>query len=261
MPALVDTHAHLDFPQFDEDRAAVLERARQAGLELIINVGTSEESSEKGVQLSLEEPFLWAAVGVHPHFAGQASPRWRRKLYELARNPKVLAIGETGLDYYRDITPASLQEAVFREQLELARELNKPLIIHSRSAHAETWRLLDREPLPSPPGIMHCFSGEEKWAEAFLELGFYLSFAGPLTYPNAHALRELLKKIPLERLLLETDAPYLSPQPYRALRNEPAYIQATYQRAAFLLEIPLEELARQILENVQALFPALKKKS
>ncbi len=257
MIGLIDTHAHLDFPQFESDLDQVVERAISAGVCSMINAGTSEANSRRAVALSERYAQLWAAVGVHPHFAEKVSPRWIELLESLAENPKVVAIGETGLDFYRNLSSPEAQEQVFREQIRLACRLNKPLIIHSRSASAATLRVLQEEKLPSRKGIMHCFSGDRRDLHNFIKLGFYISVAGPVTYPRSHALRELIKEVPRERLLLETDCPYLSPQAYRGLRNEPAFIKVTYERVALLLNMEMAALASQIQENVLRLFPEL----
>ncbi|HPU00763.1 MAG: TatD family hydrolase [Firmicutes bacterium] len=253
MAPLIDSHAHLNFPEFEPDLDQVLSRAREAGVGMIINVGADEASSARAVELSESYPQLWAAVGVHPHAAAEASPRYREKLAALAANRRVLAVGETGLDFYRNLSPRPVQEKVFREHLELAAELNKPVIIHSRDAHPRTLQLL-REMRPPRGGIAHCFSGTSRDLDAFLELGFYISIAGPVTYPRAHELRALLKDIPADRLLLETDAPYLSPVPHRGKRNEPAFVRATYQRVALELGMELDTLARLIQGNMARLF-------
>lgn len=254
MTVLVDTHAHLDFPQFAEDLDLVLERAREAGVSAILNAGTDPAGSGRSVELSRKYPWISASVGVHPHSAGRVESGWLEKLEKLAALETVLAVGETGLDYYRDMSPRESQEQVFREHLRLACRVNKPVIIHSRQAHAETCQVLQEEDLPSPAGVMHCFSGGRRWAEAFLELDFYISLAGPLTYPRSHELRDLLKYIPANRLLLETDAPYLPPQAYRSRRNEPSYIKLTYERAALALGQDFDELAKQVYLNAVRLF-------
>lgn len=257
MAALIDTHAHLDFPQFKEDLDRVLEKAGQAGVKTIINVGTDEKSSRRALALSRRHRCIWAAVGIHPHFAAQVSPRGLAELARLAEDPGVVAVGETGLDFYRNLSPPEVQAEIFRGQLRLAEDAGKPVIIHSREAHDAVLKILREEPRPRLKGVMHCFSGDLKTASAFLELGFFLSVAGPVTYPRSRALRELLREIPLERLLLETDAPYLSPQPYRGLRNEPAFIRATYERVALALEMDLDRLARLVLDNAVRLFGAV----
>lgn len=253
MASLIDTHAHLNSPQFRKDLGQVLERARAAGVGMIINVGGDESDSAEAVAQSEEHQQLWAAVGVHPHSAAAVTPRFRQNIAALAANRRVLAIGEIGLDFYRDLSPRRLQEKVFREHLDLAAGLKKPVIIHSREAHAKTLQIL-REMRPPRSGVAHCFSGSQKELAAFLELGFYISIAGPVTYPRSHELRLLLKEIPADRLLLETDAPYLAPLPYRGKRNEPAFIKATYERVALTLEIDPEMLARQVQANAVRLF-------
>lgn len=257
MGSMVDTHAHLDFPQFQTDLVQVLERASQAGVGPIINVGTTEHSSRNVVSISTRFPQLWAAIGVHPHYAEKVSPLWLQQLEELAEHPKVLAVGETGLDFYRNLSAIDIQEQLFREHVRMACRMDKPLIIHSRSANVETLRVLKDEELPGRKGVMHCFSGDLQDLQSFLDLGFYISVAGPVTYPKSHALRELIKEIPRERLLLETDCPYLSPQAYRGLRNEPAFVKSTYERVALILNIEPAALALQIQDNVFRLFPEL----
>jgi TatD DNase family protein len=256
----IDTHAHLDFPQFHGDLDQVLERARQAGVGPIINVGTTEQSSHEVVALSARYSQLWASVGVHPHYAEKVSPRGLDQLESLAENSKVLAIGETGLDFYRRLSAPDIQEQLFRKHVQMACRINKPLIIHSRSANVETLRVLRDESLPGRRGVMHCFSGDLQELQSFLRLGFYISVAGPVTYPKSHALRDLLKVIPRERLLLETDCPYLPPQAFRGLRNEPAFIKSTYERVALVLRTEPEVLAIQIQDNANCLFPELSTK-
>lgn len=254
MTVLVDTHAHLDFPQFSDDLATVLDNAARAGVGPIINVGTSEKSAERVVALSRNNTCLWASVGIHPHYAARASSRYLDLLSALAVEPRVVAVGETGLDYFRNLSPPAVQEKVFREHIRLARRLNRPLIIHSREAHGDVLRVLQEESLPGKKGVIHCFSGGKQWVEKYLAEGFYISLAGPLTYPRSHELRESLKYIPPDRLLLETDSPYLSPQPYRSRRNEPAFIKVTYARAALILGRTIEQLAEQVYANACELF-------
>ncbi len=254
MALLADTHAHLDLNQFDPDREEVLQRARRAGVGLIINAGTGEQSSRRSVELAERYPEVYAAVGIHPHNAAGISPRVMEKLAALAGHPRVVAVGETGLDFYRRLSPPEVQERLFREHLRLAAAAGKPVVVHTREAYAGTLRVLQEEPLPARPGVMHCFAGNAAQAAAFLELGFYLSLAGPVTYPAAHGLRSLLEVIPPERLLLETDAPYLSPQPYRGRRNEPSCIAATYRRVSVALDLDLTALAERVWENTLRLF-------
>lgn len=254
MPVLIDTHAHLDFPQFKQDFELVLQRAREAGLVAILNAAADEESSKRSVEISLKYPWISASVGVHPHSAAKVSGGWLNGLKKLAENDTVLAIGEMGLDYFRNLSPREDQEIIFRKQLRLACLADKPVIIHSRQAHNETLKILQEEELPSRVGVMHCFSGSPEIMEKFLELGFYISIAGPVTYPKSHELRDLLKYIPSDRLLLETDSPYLPPQAYRSERNEPAYVRLTYERVALALEQNIEQLSKQLYLNAVRLF-------
>ncbi len=253
MPHLIDTHVHLTSSRFQGDLDRVLARAHAAGVGTMINVGVDERDSTEAVAQSEQFPKVWAAVGVHPHCAAEVSPRYLENLTALAKNRRVIAIGETGLDFYRDLSPRPIQERVFREQLALAAELNKPVIIHSREAHDQTLQVL-REMSPPRSGVAHCFSGSGKVLDAFLKLGFYISIAGPVTYPRSHQLRSLLGEIPADRLLLETDAPYLAPLPHRGKRNEPAFVKLTYERVALTLEVELEQLARQVRANAARLF-------
>jgi len=252
--SLIDTHVHLDFPQFKKDLDQVLDRAKQAGVVAVLNAGADEQSSRRAVELSNLYPQVGASVGVHPHSAAKITAKWLENLETLARSETVLAIGEIGLDFYRTLSPRESQEEVFRKQLSLACSVQKPIIIHSREAHAETLQILKEEELPYPVGVMHCFSGDRSLAEAFLDLGFYISLAGPVTYPRSHDLRDLLNYIPANRLLLETDSPYLPPQAYRSKRNEPAYVRLVYERVALALGQDQEQLAEQIYVNAVRLF-------
>jgi len=251
---LIDTHAHLDFPQYRKDLGLVLARAEEAGVLAILNAGTDLKSSRRSVELSTSYRLISASVGVHPHGAAAVSGDWLAQLEKLARQETVLAIGETGLDFYRNLSPRETQEQVFREQIRLAVQVNKPLIIHSREAKIDTLRILQEEELPQLVGVMHCFSGDRDWLDACLNLGFYISIAGPVTYPRSHELRDLLRFIPEDRLLLETDAPYLAPQAFRSERNEPAYVTLTYDRVALALDRDPEQLAKQVYLNAIRLF-------
>lgn len=254
MGILIDTHAHLDFPQYKRDLEQVLNRAKESGVVAIINAGTDLRSSYRSLELSAKYTQVSASIGVHPHGAAQVAPDWLMQLQKLASDQSVLAIGETGLDFYRNLSPRAEQEKVFRDQIQLAALVGKPLIVHSRDAHTDTLRILKEEALPDPVGVMHCFSGDRAWLDACLALDFYISVAGPLTYPHSRQLRDLLRYIPADRLLLETDAPYLSPQAYRSERNEPAYISLTYERAALELGLDAATLEKQIYLNAIRLF-------
>lgn len=254
MISLIDSHAHLDFPHYKQDLEAVLGRAREAGVQAILNAGTDEKSSRRCLELAKKYDFLFASAGIHPHSADKASSRWQEVLGSMAAADEVLAVGETGLDYYRDLSPRDIQKDVFRAHLDLAKQYNKPVIVHSRAANDDTLAIIRETGLPAAGGVMHCFSGSRQEAEQFLDLGMYISLAGPLTYPRSHELRELLHYIPTQRLLLETDAPYLSPQACRGKRNEPAFISFTYERAALELKVALPSLADNIYVNAARLF-------
>lgn len=219
---LFDSHLHLDDDTFAPDREAVLERARAAGVGGFVTIGTSLASSARAIALSDQHPDVFAAVAIHPHGAPEATPLAMRQLGALAGHPKVVAIGETGLDYYRPFAPREAQEQAFRAHLSLARSLDLPVIIHNRDAHADVLRILAEE---SPPRvIMHCFSGSLEVARTCLDRGYYLGLAGPVTYRNARRAMEVACFAPPDRLLLETDAPFLPPEPHRGRRNEPSYL-------------------------------------
>ncbi len=254
---LVDTHTHLDMPQFSIDRKATIERAHAAGVAWMIDVGADLPSSRRAVALAQQEPTLWAAVGVHPHDAETVTAAALAELRTLAAQPRVVAIGEIGLDYYRDLAPRPAQRAAFAAQLALAQELGLPVIIHNRDAHEDTLALL-REALGGRlgalSGVMHCFSGGPELAQQVLDLGLYLGLDGPLTYPNARALPEVARLAPLERLLIETDCPYLAPQGHRGQRNEPAYVRLVAERLAELRGLTLAEVSRATTTNAGALF-------
>jgi len=254
---LFDTHAHLNFPQFDDDREEIIARALAAGVGIIINVGVDLASSRAAVALAEAHPQIYAAVGIHPHDAKTLTDEALAELGELARHPKVVAIGEIGLDFYRDLSPRDQQRRAFQQQLALAREAGKPVIIHDRQAHQEVMSILRQwigDGYHQPAGVLHCFSGDLAMAQEAIELGFYISIAGTVTFQNARSLRELVHQLPLKRMLIETDCPYLTPRPHRGKRNEPAYVKLVAQEIARIKGLLLEEVARITLENAQALF-------
>lgn len=256
---LVDSHTHLDFPEFDPDREKVIERAWETGVRLIVNVGTDVDSSFASISLAEKHPFIYASAGLHPHDASLLDEKTRRALEELACHSKVVAIGETGLDYYRNYSPKEAQREAFAFHLELARKLGKPLIIHSRDAHRETMNFLEefaRNPgkLSPPYGVMHCFSGSLEMAREAIERGFFVSVAGPLTFQNARKLPAIVKEIPIDFLLIETDCPYLAPHPYRGKRNEPAYVRFVAEAMAEIKGLSPEEVGRRMLANALKLF-------
>ena len=254
-PVFFDTHAHLHFPEFAADLSAVLDRTREAGVRFILTIGTDVEDSRAAVALAEAHADVYAAVGIHPHDAAGADEAALEELERLARaSPKVVAIGEVGLDYYRNLSPREAQVRAFERQLDLARRLAKPVLIHCREAHAEALEILRRARVRELGGVMHCFSGSPDVARQCLELGLLISLAGPVTYPNARKLPEVATVVPLDRLVVETDCPFLPPQPYRGKRNEPAYLPITASRVAELKGRPVEELGAVMTRNALALF-------
>jgi TatD DNase family protein len=255
----VDSHAHIDGEEFDADRDDVVARARAAGVAAILNVGTGDPhtgSLERAVRVAESYECVYAAAGVHPHdarlFDDEAGERLRKLL---AGSPRAVAWGEIGLDYHYDHSPRDVQREVFRRQLRLAREARLPVIIHSREADEDTIRILAEEwPGAGRAGVMHCFGGGRWMAERALELGFYVSFAGNVTFKKAEPLREVARMIPPERLLVETDCPYLAPVPHRGRRNEPAYVADTARFLADLRGTTPEEMGRATTDNLMRLF-------
>jgi TatD DNase family protein len=249
---LIDTHTHLDDARYNADREAVIARAREAGVDTLITVGCDLASSRAALELASCYPCVYAAIGVHPHEVRQMGDDWYDELRRLARHPKVVAYGEIGLDYHYNYSPPTLQRARFREQILLARELKLPLIIHSRDAAKDTIAILKEEGVSECGGVFHCFTGDASLAKAALDLGLYVSFSGILTFHNAESLREVARTVPLDRLLIETDCPYLSPVPYRGQRNEPAFVR----KVADLLATVKSGSARLCTEEVGAVTAA-----
>ncbi len=249
----IDSHAHLEMEAFGPDRDAVVGRAREAGLEAIITVGTTLADCERAVGLAGRYPMVYAAVGIHPHEVKEIGDGTYDALRLLARGDKVVALGEIGLDFFYDLAPRDLQIQRFREQLDMAQELDLPVIIHDRDAHAETLGIL-RPRRGRLRGVLHCFSGDAAMARECLDMGYYLSVAGPVTYRTADALREVVRGIPTERLLVETDAPYLAPQPYRGKRNEPAYVVETVRRVGEIKGLSAAEMGALTAANARRLF-------
>jgi TatD DNase family protein len=244
---------HLHVPQFDGDRAAAIERATAAGVARMVEIGYDLESSHAAVALAARDARIFAVVGIQPHYAGQASDEWLAEVRRLAAHPRVVAIGEIGLDYYHDRAPHDAQERLFRAQLALARELRKPVVIHSRDAQADMVRILC-DAARGQSGIMHSFSGDWAYAEACLEVGFMLSFSGPVTFAKATELHEVARRTPLDRILTETDSPYLTPHPLRGKRNQPANVRFVAERLAELRGMGLEELAGVVWANANQIF-------
>lgn len=244
-----DTHTHMDSNSFDEDRHEALMRAYESGVTRIVNVGFNRETIPTTLKLSEDYEFIYAAVGWHPQDAKDMTEADLAELRELCKRPKVVAIGEIGLDYYWDTSPKDVQQQVFRKQIRLAREIGKPVIIHNRDAHQDLLTILKEEKAAEAGGIMHCFSGSWETAKACLDMNFYISFGGPVTFKNARQPKEVLAQVPLDRLLIETDAPYLTPHPYRGKRNETGYVKLVAETAAEIKGISLEELAEATTAN------------
>ncbi|MBA2446768.1 MAG: TatD family hydrolase [Chloroflexi bacterium] len=256
---LVDTHAHLMDSAFREDLAEVLERAAAADVGAIVCVGYDEDSSREAVHLAETYPQLVAAVGIHPNYAGQATAGAFDRLRQLATHARVVGIGETGLDNYRQHTPPRTQREWFERHLELGAELRLPVVVHNRQADEEVAEMLMHRASSDAPvaGVLHCFSGDAAMLSAGLAAGFMVSFAGPLTFKNAGSLPELARRVPLDRLVVETDCPYLTPAPHRGQRNEPALVRWTAERLAQLRGMPFDQLARATTDNARRLFPGL----
>jgi TatD DNase family protein len=250
---LFDTHAHLHFPDFDADRAEMLARARQAGVTRILTIGTEVPTSRAALALAEHEADVWAAAGVHPHDAADAGAETIAEIEHLASAARVVAVGEIGLDFFRNLSPRDAQERVFRELIGVARRVRKPVVVHCRDAHAEVLAILAEERVAEVGGIMHCFSGDVAIARRCLDLGLLVSLAGPVTYPNARALPDVARFVPSDRLVIETDCPFLPPQGYRGKRNEPAYLVLTAARVAELRGEPVEELGRCASDNARRL--------
>jgi TatD DNase family protein len=253
--SLVDSHCHLDDEKFDADRDATIERARAADVERMMAIGTGNgpPDLEAALRLAHRHDFIYATVGVHPHDAAKATPETFERLAQLAGESKVLAIGEIGLDYHYDFSPRDVQRRVFMQQLELAAGARKPIVIHTREAWDDTLAVVREHGLPFG-GIMHCFTGSAKEGEEALNLGFHLSFGGILTFPKADDLREAAARTPEDRLLVETDSPYLAPIPHRGKRNEPAFLVETARRLAEVRGISPENIASLTTQNFNRLF-------
>ncbi len=248
---LIDSHAHLDFPQFDGDRKAVISRAREAGLTVIVNIGTNLTSSRASVALAEAYDFIYATVGIHPHDAETISQTALDELRALAHHPKVIAIGEIGLDYYRDYSPRSAQQRAFRDQLTLASSLGLPVVIHSRDAHDDVFAMLsDWE----GPGVLHTYAAGPEYLDRVLDMNLSIGISGPVTFSSAESLRESVKRAPLDRLLIETDCPYLTPNPHRGKRNEPAYVKHVAETIAQVREESLGTIAAVTSQNARRLF-------
>jgi TatD DNase family protein len=250
----LDSHVHLDDARFAEDREQVIQRALDAGVTTMINVGADMKSTRESLRLAKGYPgIIYAAVGIHPHDAKSATENDYSELEGYLAQPEVLAVGEIGLDYHYDLSPREVQRTVFEQQLKLAVATDKPVIIHMREATQDTLNLLQQF-TGRLRGVMHCFSGSWETARAVLDLGLHLGFDGPLTFANAAKLREVAGKVPSDRILIETDCPYLTPVPYRGKRNEPAYVREVAAVLAELKKVDLEEIASLTANNARDLF-------
>jgi TatD DNase family protein len=254
----IDSHAHIESSDFDADRAEVINRALAAGVEIIVNIGNGDlagDSHAAAFKLADEYPFIYTTVGVHPHEARLFDDDVASRLLELSHHPKVIAWGEVGLDYHYDNSPREVQREVFRRQLRLARNRNLPVSIHTREAETDTVGIIQEEWAgASEAGVLHCFTGTRDLAQQAVELGFYISFSGVVTFKKAEDLRETAKRVPLDRLLVETDSPFLAPLPFRGKRNEPAYVVETAKAIAELRGLAPEELAEITTRNFMRLF-------
>lgn len=270
---LIDTHCHLDFPEFDRDREEVIQRSRQEGIDYIVNIGSSLKGSEQSIELAKRYDFIYATVGLHPHEADRADQAMQNTLSDLAKQDKVVAIGEIGLDYFKNYSKPENQRPLFKSLLGLAKSLNLPVVIHNREAQSDTLSIL-KENMPIK-AVVHCFSGDEKFLNQCLDLGFFVSFTCNITYPvkllnsgrdpagrnkmiqrdrKGVDLKELVKLTPLNRLMLETDAPFLSPEEHRGRRNEPLYVKSLANKIASIKGISFEEVAKVTTENAKNFF-------
>ncbi|MBF0190150.1 MAG: YchF/TatD family DNA exonuclease [Magnetococcales bacterium] len=254
MIRLADSHAHLNFPDFQDDLPAVLRRAEEAGVAYINSIATRLSEVEPLLALLRDYPHVYTSVGIHPHHVAEAPDASVEAIMAHCHHPKVVAVGETGLDFHYEFSPREQQEAVFRNHIRAAREMGLPLVVHTREAEEQTRRIMDEESASACGGVIHCFTGSAAMANWALEQGFHLSFSGILTFRAARELQEIAKTLPLERLLIETDAPYLAPIPYRGKRNESAWVVRVAETLATLQERPLEEVARITTENYCRLF-------
>ncbi|MBI3999113.1 MAG: TatD family hydrolase [Candidatus Omnitrophica bacterium] len=250
----VDTHVHLHFPDFQPHVDQVVEQARRSGVRFFVNVGTDLKSSRQSIVLAEKYDFVYATVGIHPHDVKDATPEDMCQLAGLAKHPKVIAIGEVGLDFYRNLSPEDIQRKVLIQFFEMAKQANLPLVLHIREAYEAMIELLNAHFTPPVRAVSHCFSGSREIMEILVELGLFISFAGPVTYKKNDALRKTAQMCPEDRILIETDAPFLAPQAHRGKRNEPAFMLETARFIADLRGISVEKLGQIVSQNSQTLF-------
>jgi len=249
---LFDTHAHYDDPRFDEDRDALLASLPAGGVTVVVNAGSSEASSALALEIADRYPFVYATVGVHPHDAKEMDEGSVARLEDMLRHPKAVAVGEIGLDYHYDNSPRDVQKQRFYDQLALAQSVKKPVVIHERDATADTLDIV--RAFPDVTGVFHCFSGSWETAKWLLARGWHLSFGGVITFKNARRACEVVARMPIDRLLLETDCPYLTPEPFRGRRNSSLYLYRVAERAAELMGLSYEQIAEKTMENGKRLF-------
>ena len=250
---LIDSHAHIQLDRFDPDREAVLERAQEAGVHAILVIGFDLDTSRGAIALAEKHDQIYATVGMHPHDATDLDDETVRIFRDFAAHPKVVALGEMGLDYYRDLSPRPVQKAAFERQLDLAEELALPIVIHNREAYHDILPILQAR-RGRTRGVMHCFSGDVEIMQQSLALGFFIGIGGPVTYRKSDALQEVAREVPADALLVETDCPWLAPQFRRGKRNEPAYVRATAEKIAELRDISLKEISEITTRNFERLF-------
>ena len=251
---LIDSHAHLDDGRFDRDREILIKSLKENGIDLVVNPGADLQSSIKAVALAEEYENIYAAVGVHPHSAKEMDHSTIGILKSFTNREKVIAIGEIGLDYHYDNSPRDIQRERFIEQINLAKEVNLPIIVHSRSASGDTFDILKEAQDGNLEGVLHCYSGSVEMAIEYIKLGFYISIAGPVTFKNSRVLKEVVREVPLDKLLIETDSPYLTPEPYRGKRNEPIYVRYVAGTIAEIKGTSFEDIAKATGENTRRLF-------
>ncbi len=250
---MIDTHAHLQWPAFDKDREQVIERAFAGGLKAIVSVGYDIDASREAAKMANDHDGIYAVIGIHPHNAKTMNASLLDLLREFAQDPKVVAIGEIGLDYYRDLSPRQRQKEAFEQQIRLAEELQLPIVVHDREAHYDVMEVL-RKFGKDVRGILHCYSGDSNMAKEVIEMGYLVSIAGPVTFPNARKLHQIVQHLPEESFVLETDCPFLSPQSRRGERNEPLYVLETAHKVAELKGMKLDELAELTSRNARQVF-------
>lgn len=246
---LIDSHSHLEMPEFRRDLTDVIQRAKASGVEYIFTVGTEKKDWNRAIEIAHSHPSVYAILGVHPHNAREIDEETYPTLRKLCADDKVRAYGEIGLDFYRNLSPREVQLKRFREQIQFARELGLPIVVHDREAHKETLEILKSEKAENCGGIIHCFSGDYEMAKACIEMGFFISIPGSITFKSAERFQEVIKQIPLQSLLIETDAPFLAPVPFRGKRNEPSYVRYTAQKIAEIKKVSFEKLAEVTTEN------------